>query len=85
MDWLWQNPMVQMGVSAGLGALGGKLLSGRQVQTVGRLMQDLCDVLAAVVDMLSPDDDGQVRITPREAERLRNEIRDVVQWLKGNV
>jgi hypothetical protein len=34
---------------------------------------------------LSPDDDGQVRITPREAERLRNEIRDVVQWLKGNV
>ena len=79
MDWLLQNNIIAYVITAFLGAFGSKMFFSKKVELVSQAIIEMTQLLTILVDSLKPDDDGKVRITTEEAERIRNEIMDILK------
>jgi len=82
MEWILNNNVIAYAVTAILGAIGSKLFFARKVEFLQHLLLEVSQLLKALTDALKPDPDGTVIITPEEAQRIRNEITDVIRLFR---
>lgn len=82
MDWILQNNIIAYLVTAILGAFGSKIFFSKKVDFLNHILMEITQLLTVLVDSLKPDSDGNIRITPEEAERIRKEITDLLKLFR---
>jgi hypothetical protein len=82
MDWILQNNIIAYLVTAILGAFGSKIFFTKKFDFLNHLLMEITQLLTVLVDSLKPDSDGNVRITPEEAERIRKEITELLKLFR---
>jgi len=82
MDWILQNNIIAYLVTAVLGAFGSKIFFTKKFDFLNHLLMEITQLLTVLVDSLKPDSDGNVRITPEEAERIRKEITELLKLFR---
>ena len=82
MEWILNNNIIAYLITAILGAFGSKIFFSKKYDFLNHVLIEITQLLSVLVDSLKPDADGKVRITPEEAERIREEIMDVLKLFR---
>ena len=82
MDWILQNNIIAYLITAILGAFGSKIFFSKKFEFLNHALIEITQLLTVIVDSLKPDEDGKVRITTEEAERIRKEILDILKLFR---